>query len=157
MDLPLGAGGYPATEPSPTDPLRPFVNDADIVHAILQCIATLEGTITPPDSTKLQAARWLVHLVGDLHQPLHVTSGYYKTTLPSFGNTPIRIADPIKAAKSGTLTDRGGNGLLFSASTSNNLHSLWDRCLPGVVSGATCSGGADGFTPLAARLTGLMT
>ena len=157
VDLPLGAGGYPATEPSPTDPLRPFVNHADIVHAILQCIAILEGTIAPPNFTKLQAARWLVHLVGDLHQPLHVTSGYYKTTLPSFANTPILITDPIKAAKSGTLTDRGGNGLLFSASTSNNLHSLWDRCLPGVVSGATCSGGADGFTPLAARLTGLMT
>ena len=63
----------------------------------------------------------------------------------------------MKAARPGVFTDRGGNGLLFSASESNNLHSLWDRCLPGVVSGASCSGGPDGFTPLAAHLTGLMT
>jgi hypothetical protein len=46
-----------------------------------------------------------------------------------------RLTDPVKAAKTGMLTDRGANGLLFSASTSNNLHSLWDKCLPGVVSG----------------------
>ena len=26
------------------------------------------------------SGRWLVHLVGDLHQPMHVTTGYYKTT-----------------------------------------------------------------------------
>ncbi len=110
VDLPLGAGGYPTTEPPSTDPLRPFVSDADIVHALTQCIAILEGTIAPPNFTKLQAARWLVHLVGDLHQPLHVTSGYYKTSLPSFANTPTLITDPVKAAKSGTLTDRAATG-----------------------------------------------
>ncbi len=99
VDLPLGAAGYPATEPSATDPLRPFVGNADVVHAIAQCIAILEGTATPSDFSKQQAVRWLVHLVGDMHQPLHVTSGYYNTTLPSFANTPILITDPVKAAK----------------------------------------------------------
>jgi hypothetical protein len=157
VDLPLGAGTYPATEPAANDPLRPFVGDADVVHAIAQCIGILEGAITPPNFSKLQAVRWLVHLVGDLHQPLHTTSGYYNSTLTSFANTPILITDPVKTAKTGVLTDRGGNGLLFSASSSNNLHGLWDRCLPGVVSGASCSNGPDGFTPLAAHLTSLMT
>jgi S1/P1 Nuclease len=157
VDLPLGASGYPTPDPAPGDPLRPFVSLADIVHAMARCIAILEAPSEPNNFTKRQAVRWLVHLVGDLHQPLHVTSGYYNTTLPSFPNTPTRINDPVKAAKPGVLNDRGGNGLLFSASESNNLHSLWDRCLPGVVSGASCSGGPDGFTLLAAHLTTLMT
>jgi len=74
--LALGrGGGYPATEPSATDSLRPFVGNADVVHAIGQCIAILEGSATPSDFSKQQAVRWLVHLVGDMHQPLHVTSG----------------------------------------------------------------------------------
>ena len=153
----MGSGGYPATEPAPTDPLRPFVTNADVVHAIAQCIAILEGSATPANFSKPQAVRWLVHLVGDMHQPMHVTSGYYNTTLPSFANTPILITAPVKAAKSGVLTDRGGNGLLFSASASNNLHALWDRCLPAVVSGAACSNGPNGFTPMATHLTSLMT
>jgi len=40
--------------------------------------------VPPSDFSMLQAVRWLVYLVGDLHQPLHVTTGYYNTTLNGF-------------------------------------------------------------------------
>jgi hypothetical protein len=155
VDLPLGATSYPVTDPPTGDPLKPFVSLHDIVHALLRCIAILEGNADPHFS-KRQAVRWIVHLVGDLHQPMHVTSGYYKTTLASFSTAPVRIVDPVKAARPGVLGDRGGNGLLFSSSESNNLHSTWDRCLPGLVSGAMCSGPL-GFTPLAVKLKSLIT
>ena len=84
MDLPLGSGAYPATDPAPGNPLRPFISQADIVHAIRRCVAILEAPTAPDNFSKRQAVRWLVHLIGDLHQPMHVTSGYYNTTITSF-------------------------------------------------------------------------
>ena len=156
VDLPLGAGAYPATDPAPSDPLRPFVGPNDVVHAIRQAIAVLEAPTESPTFTRRQAVRFLVHLVGDLHQPMHVTSGFYDTTLPSFKRTPTRIDDPVNAARHGVFDDRGANGLLFSASEGDNLHSLWDQCLPAMVAGATCSGSVS-YTVLANKLKGLMT
>ena len=92
--------------------------------------------VSPTRSNSAQEVRWLVHLLGDLHQPLHVTTGYYDTNAAAFAK-PKRIDAPAKAAVGGVLGDRRGNGLLFSASESNNLHALWDKCLPGMVAGAT--------------------
>lgn len=89
-----------------------------------------------PRTTKLQALRWIVHLAGDLHQPLHITSGYYD----AHGDLadPKLISHPVAASAEGIINDRGGNGLLFTKS--NNLHAVWDACLANVLSGATgCS------------------
>src|SRR5262245_29179951 len=155
VDLPLGASGYPAVDPSATDPLKPFVSDHDIVRTVRRLIGILESPTADPTISKRQAVRWIVHLVGDLHQPMHVTSGYYKTTLATFATKPVRINDPVNAAKPGVLSDRGSNGLLFSQSEDNNLHPLCDKCLPGVVSGAACSNGAAGFTVLALKIKGM--
>ena len=155
VDLPLGADGYPLSDPPPGDPLRPFVTSDDIVHALRRCISILEGT-AEPNFSKRQAVRWIVHLVGDLHQPMHVTSGYYKTTLANFANKPVRINDPVSAAKPDVLADRGANGLLFSTSESNNLHATWDKCLPNLVASAACSASTR-FTPLAVKLKSLIT
>jgi S1/P1 Nuclease len=98
----------------------------------------------------------MVALVPEGIAAMHVTSGYYKTTLATFPTKPVRIDDPVQAAKPGVLGDRGANGLLFSSNESNTLHSTWDRCLAGMVSGATCSG-ALAFTPLAVKLKSLIT
>jgi S1/P1 nuclease len=141
VDLPLGASGYPATDPAGSDPMRVFVSQDDIVHALQRCISILESTTAPPDFSKRQAVRWVVHLVGDLRQPMHVTSGYYTPALASFKPKPARITDPVNAGATGIRNDRGTNGLLFSSSSDNNLHATWDRCLPGQVSGASCSSG----------------
>ncbi len=52
-------------------------------------------------------ARYLVHVVGDIHQPLHSVS-LFNATYPS--------------------GDRGGNSLKITLlnGTSQNLHSFWD-------------------------------
>ena len=67
---------------------------ADVVRARREAIAILESPTEDPVFTKPQTVRWLVHLVGDLHQPLHATSSYYKTTVASFANTRTRINNP---------------------------------------------------------------
>lgn len=56
-----------------------------------------------PDNVRLEALAFLVHFVGDLHQPLHA----------------------------GDHGDRGGNDLKasFGAMTGYNLHSIWDGLL----------------------------
>ncbi len=55
-----------------------------------------------PDAQKLVALKYVVHFVGDLHQPLHL----------------------------GYLDDRGGNQYQIQAyKRGSNLHSLWDSSL----------------------------
>ena len=54
------------------------------MHAIRQAVAAFEAPTDAPAFTRRQAVRFLVHLVGDLYQPMHVTSGYYNTTLVRF-------------------------------------------------------------------------
>src|SRR5713226_7176217 len=55
----------------------PFSDPNDVVHTINRCIRILEGS-SEPNFSKLQALRFLVHLVGDIHQPLHVGTGYFQ-------------------------------------------------------------------------------
>ena len=155
VNLPLGATGYPASDPPAGDPMRAFVGPDDIVHALARVIVILETL--PADFSKRQAVRWLVHLVGDLHQSLHVTTGYYNPNAAHFATKPVRIDAPTAAAVGGVLGDRGANGLLFSVSESNNLHAVWDRCLPGMVAGAPCSHPGQEFTALAHVLTQKVT
>jgi S1/P1 Nuclease len=88
VDLTLGATAYPATDPPTGDPLKPFVTSDDIVHALGRCIAILEAPTADPKFSKRQAVRWIVHLVGDLHQPMHVRVA--TTRRPSRPSRPSR-------------------------------------------------------------------
>jgi len=65
-----------------------------------------------PDPKKSYDLVWLLHLVGDVHQPLHCTSRFTK----------------LKSQKHG---DRGGNlvKICASAKCNTNLHSFWDDAL----------------------------
>jgi hypothetical protein len=109
----------------------PFSKPNDIVHMINTCIAILEGKST--QFTKRQALRFLVHLVGDIHQPLHVGTGFY--TLK--GTTVTLIDDPAQV-KSTTQSDIGGNDLFFTKN--DELHAFWDTCLIQHLTGnATCT------------------
>jgi S1/P1 Nuclease len=58
-----------------------------------------------PDELKSYDLVWLLHLIGDVHQPLHVTT---------------RIT---RAAPKG---DAGGNSVKLFGDVSMNLHSYWD-------------------------------
>jgi hypothetical protein len=70
--------------------------------------AALSSTTTS-DELKSYDLSWLLHLVGDVHQPLHCT-------------TRVSAAKPAG--------DDGGNGVKLSGSP-DNLHSFWDDVLGG--------------------------
>jgi hypothetical protein len=147
VNLPLGAGGYDAAA------VADFRSPDDIVHAINRAIGVLESAEPPASFSKAHAVRWLVHLVGDLHEPMHVAGAYYETTAAALKN-PRVIRDPAAAAKAGIVSDRGGNTLLFSTEV-DNLHAAWDGCLVQLVNGEKCLGGDKTFTALSRKLTKL--
>lgn len=72
---------------------------------IIVALARLQADLRNPSSAELtprQTLAFLVHLIGDLHQPLHV----------------------------GRRADRGGNGVRVTwFGDSRNLHSVWDSAI----------------------------
>lgn len=70
----------------------------DVISSITDMVSVLESK-TASEVTKQEALMFIVHLVGDIHQPLHV----------------------------GRPEDRGGNDVkVIFEGRSMNLHSLWD-------------------------------
>jgi S1/P1 nuclease len=93
----------------------------DIVQMIRECIRVLKAAAPQPAAsalTRRQALRLLAHLVGDLHQPLHVGNAF----IGSSG--PLRFVAPV--GPSGWRATQGGNLLLYGADLRFNLHSYWD-------------------------------
>ena len=109
VNLPLGSIGYEHSSG--------FASTNDIVQALNRCIAVLEGR--SGEMTKAEALRWLVHLVGDIHQPLHVGCGFYR--FEPDGKVSL-MSEPNEAA--GHPHDRGGNLLRYEGS--RGLHGYWD-------------------------------
>jgi hypothetical protein len=84
-------------------------SDGCITTALKQQIRILQTT--RDDARRAQALRFIIHLVGDLHQPLHAT-----TNNDRGGNcVPVTFFDQIAA-----LTNPE------QQSYSPNLHSIWD-------------------------------
>ena len=102
------------------DASSPFANGGDVVHAIVFAVGTLEGNDT--GLSKAEALKVLVHLVGDIHQPLHTVTGYSDITNPQ----APRLLSPSEATI-GSQEDAGGNGLFYTKS--HELHALWDTGL----------------------------
>jgi len=71
--------------------------------------------LTTSDDPKAQAVAlcWILHLSGDLHQPLHCIALF----------TPHLFA-PGTGGK--TEGDRGGNSITWGTGQGDNLHSVWD-------------------------------
>ena len=113
VDLPVGGALY--SEASS------FASKDDVVHALHHSIDVLEGRAD--DMTAAQALCVLVHLVGDVHQPLHTVAGYFDVTNEA---NPKLITD-AKAAV-GKPQDRGGNQLFYTKTL--ELHALWDTKMP---------------------------
>jgi hypothetical protein len=102
--------------------------DDDIVQTLTQAIEVLQGKIAleaksgakqqsdlkHPRFTPRQALLLLAHLVGDIHQPLHVGAAYVQRS-GKFG-VPRKYGDRIVDADGVALYDtRGGNNLLLDA------------------------------------------
>jgi hypothetical protein len=81
-------------------------NDLDVVRAIGLATRKLAAAGTPRAERALFLT-WLMHLVGDAHQPLHAASLYSKRRFPK--------------------GDKGGNDVLVGGTRS--LHSTWDGFL----------------------------
>lgn len=75
----------------------------------LERLALLPGVLSSgaPDSTRAVALAWIEHLVGDVHQPLHLSA---------------------RVTAESPKGDRGGNDLKLAGAQSN-LHSYWDGIL----------------------------
>lgn len=87
------------------DVWRPTVDRGEALVALNKVTAQLKS----PSSTAEQRAValcWVLHLVGDIHQPLHAGNGYSKDFPDG---------------------DRGGNSFeVFLGAAPTNLHSFWD-------------------------------
>lgn len=109
VNFPVGSQSY--------DPASPFASKNDVVHALDIAVRTLEGAST--GLTADEALRVVVHLVADLHQPLHAVSGYY-----DLGNEQAPRLLRAGEAKPNSATDGGGNALFFTKS--QNMHEFYD-------------------------------
>jgi len=112
----------------------------DVVHAIPACILILEGkageqSVLKDVSPKI-ALRLLAHFIGDIHQPLHVGTGYLDG---------VRFVDP-NGYSGRYIGDQGANRLVFGT---NKLHFHWDIT---AVQSAMARAGADGPRQYAAWL-----
>ena len=96
------------TKPAPAQSVGKTGEPQNVLEAIDKCRADL---LDPnlPDDKKAVALCWLLHLVGDIHQPLHAAT-LYSDQFPE--------------------GDKGGNLFLISRNRySQNLHALWDEAL----------------------------
>jgi len=104
VDRPFSKDGTPL-------PMVPTPNEQDRIHLFRQVLASTTAT----DELKSYDLVWLLHLVGDAHQPLHDA-------------TRVRAAEPEG--------DDGGNAVVVCASAPCNqtnerikLHAFWDGAL----------------------------
>lgn len=121
VDLPIDATAYDVKI------YRAFTREDDVVHTSVECINILSGKSNK--FSKPNALRWLVHLVGDIHQPLHIACSYidYSKAKPElvFKKDDILNRDLLQKS------DRGGNKInLPIGSQGKALHSYWDSELP---------------------------
>ena len=86
-----------------------YVSDQSDVANVMNALdfnSALLSSEETPGELRAVALCWVLHLIGDIHQPLHVGSLYTET----------RFSDG----------DRGGNGIQTDDGT---LHARWDRAL----------------------------
>ena len=99
----------------------------DIVHVIGHAVAVLRGNAPASDSINLtqREALWvLAHVVGDIHQPLHVAALYFDKDCHDIVDPNI-VAAGLPNFGIGTEVSEttGGNDLTKG---SNSLHHYWD-------------------------------
>jgi hypothetical protein len=124
VNLPLGLDGYDLQ-------LHPeFARPDDIVQTILLAIESLRAPGPRARFEEITALRWLTHLIGDLHQPIHIGCGFIASRKTSQAHLVFSPDDAI-----GLSSDRGGGDLRLP--TGDSLHGYWDSVLgPNTVPGA---------------------
>lgn len=117
VDLPLKSANYQQAAQ------LGFTRSDDVVQTIKKCVLVLKGQSTR--FSRVNALRLVAHLVGDVHQPLHVGCGFVDRS----ANPPKLVFDPQIISTQELKSDRGGNDILVPGA--DNLHSFWDGSLSG--------------------------
>lgn len=121
-------------------------SDHDIVAAIQACVRVLRGEPAPAPfdlRSRKEALRLLAHLVGDVHQPLHVGVVY----LDAAGG----LADPDAHGYRADTDTHGGNAM--QDANGQNWHSEWDA-LPGRLQADRFAGAGAGLAKAVGRTRG---
>src|SRR3954463_8159920 len=105
VNVPLGTEEY-SRERYPA-----FTGDEDVVQMIREAVLVLKKKSNR--FSELNALRLVVHLVGDVHQPVHVGCCYLEKT----GGTVTLVTDPDEAATKHLPHDQGGNKLILPVGT----------------------------------------
>jgi len=115
-DFPYITGTLPPNKQHPAA-LSEDWKAGDLPDNILPALKQCEAEIADPKSTDEQKAialAWILHLTGDIHQPLHATS-WFSEEFPD--------------------GDKGGNSVFVNTGgTAINLHAYWDGLLGKYVS-----------------------
>ena len=142
VDLPFGAAAY--------DPvaLEKFI-PPDGAHVVAKAIECALAVVTPtPRLSRTNALRWIAHLIGDMHQPMHLGCGYIDAS-----HQPPRLVGDPQAAQD-LPSDHGGNNLQLPPPLANtNLHSYWDDKLASVSLDSLTHAAQAMETPVVARDT----
>jgi hypothetical protein len=88
------------------DPPNTEQENMDVVQTIRLARRLLADKSTPDDKKAVMLC-WIMHDVGDIHQPLHTTALYSRNLFPS--------------------GDKGGN--MIKTDQRQNLHAVWDQFL----------------------------
>lgn len=106
INYPIDRDGVKGPTPDPA--WKPGTDPANILQALAKCEGDLKDAALD-DAAKGKALAWYLHLVGDLHQPLHATA-LFSAEYPE--------------------GDRGGNLMIVEhAGKVSRLHALWDGIL----------------------------
>ena len=113
-----------------------LIAPADPVNAVTQIVlftAALPASSGATDDVRSYDLVWLLHLVGDVHQPLHSTAVFAR---------PFSLKHQL--GKDADTGDRGGNEIQVNPASGEvmNLHAYWDGIFGGysTVSGAIFDG-----------------
>ena len=119
VNLPLGATDYAEAAS------LGFTRETDVVQMIKECVRVLQGE--SDRFSKPNALRLLGHLVGDVHQPLHVGCGF----IDDRDNPPKFAKDPQTIHQHNFKSDTGGNKIALPGA--GKMHSYWDAGLGGLI------------------------
>ena len=97
---------FPYVPDITTPPIPTNRNDSTVLWAIQQSIAVLNSQTTLTQD-RARYLSFLIHFIGDIHQPLHVVTEYSQQFPPPVG-------------------DRGGNLFKIKGQNETSLHMFWD-------------------------------
>lgn len=121
VNLPLEAVSYQAAAADG------FTRDNDVVQMYKHCVLVLKGESTR--FSEVNALRLVGHLVGDIHQPLHIGCSF----LDDSTTPPTMVFDAATIISKNLKSDTGGNKIKLP--NAGSMHSFWDGSLSGPVSG----------------------